>query len=388
MASVLGKRKAPGAAAPAKKVAAAASPAARKTALKKRKPNAAAVPNATKERAPKPVEEEKRREDEEVVDQAVLDAQEVFRRHFEAAFGPLPDDGGKSEKKVRAGRGKLDESEDEGGEEDDTGDEDLEEDVGADGEEQSGEEWGGLSGDDEDEDDENTTNVVEVVDHSSAKPLPTSTMSKRELKAFMSSKPPSQTSPKPAPAAIDPAASDDENDKSHLANDLALQRLLSESHLLARHTRPNNPNLAPRPFAEGRLRQRQLDLRAQNLAASNSPFSSGQGVTSLFAQEKMPMAIRKGMNAAAAGRESKRRSQAKENGIVLEREAPSLKRAKRSSRGERSVDGPSVGRMKGAQLRLTERDVRSIEGPGSGAMRGGARRGGGRGGGRGGRGRR
>lgn len=156
-----------------------------------------------------------------------------------------------------------------------------------------------------------------------------------------------------------------------LANDLALQRLLSESHLLAKHKNTSSSTSSePKSFAAGKLRQRQLDMRMQSLAP---------GVASLFKQDKMPMVQRKGIVAKAAQRESTRRRQAKENGVVLEREAPAPKKKSGGSRGERSVGGPSVGRMRGAQLTLSERDVRSIEGSGGG-MRGARGGRGGRGG--------
>ncbi|KAF6837293.1 hypothetical protein CPLU01_03157 [Colletotrichum plurivorum] len=358
MASILGKRKARTGSSAAKK--------------SKTAPSEAKVVKKSK------IVEEEEQQEKKDEEEEVLDPQEIFRRHFEASFAPLPDAAkkGKDKKKSKSKKSKVavEESSDED-------EEDLDEDVGADDEDAGeGEEWDGLSElspqeesaniteTDSEQEDYHETPVVEVVDHSSTKPLPVASMSKRELKAFMSSKPPSQTDPKPIIPTTD-APAEDEDDKSNLANDLALQRLLSESHLLSRHASSpfSNPQAAraTKSFAEGKLRQRQVDLRAQALAP---------GVTSLFKQEKMPMAFRKGMNAKAAGRESKRRAQARENGIVLEREAP--KKAKRS-RAERSVDGPSVGRMRGAQLTLSERDIRSIEGSGGG-MRGG--RGGGRGG--------
>jgi len=76
----------------------------------------------------------------------------------------------------------------------------------------------------------------------------------------------------------------------------------------------------------------------------------------------MPMAIRKGIQGAAVAREAKRRAEAKENGVVLERESKKAVKRRRGG-GGREVGGPSVGRMSGAELRLSERDVRSIEGP-------------------------
>jgi cobalamin biosynthesis protein CobT len=126
------------------------------------------------------------------------DAQEIFRRHFEAQFLPLPE----AERKAREKEEEDDDSED-----------------GSDGSEDEGGEWGGLSNDDEgsddedddddeldeDDDDDGRTSrasianaspltlltqhpdspTVEVVDHSGSQAPKISTMSKRELKAFM-----------------------------------------------------------------------------------------------------------------------------------------------------------------------------------------------------------
>lgn len=85
---------------------------------------------------------------------------------------------------------------------------------------------------------------------------------------------------------------------------------------------------------------------------------------SIHKQEKMPMGMRKGMVAAADAREVKRRREAKENGVILERETGKGKRRDRGGGGGggRAVDTPGVGRFKGAELRISEHDVRRIEG--------------------------
>ncbi|KAK1726929.1 uncharacterized protein BDZ83DRAFT_650012 [Colletotrichum acutatum] len=393
MASVLGKRKAPSASTTkTSKPTATASSQTASPALKKKKSteglkkSATAAATATKKKTT--TKKTKARKAEEEEDTSMLDAQEIFRRHFEAQFTPIEE---KSAPKRKKSKAKAEEEEEEDSasgsdEEEDEGEEDIFEDEGADGEEGEGEEWSGLSGDegsteddyDEDSDvsyddiDENP--VVEVVDHTKSNAPPVVSMSKRELKAFMSSKPPSQTDPSPTSltAAQTPDDPDDENDKSMLANDLALQRLLSESHLLARHAVSpfSNPSNAA-SNSEGKLRQRQTDLRTQSLAGAQGV----SGVKSIFVQEKMPMAMRKGIVASTAKREEKRRKTARENGIVLEREAPKKATKKESGGrfGQRGLDGLDVGRMRGAELRLSERDVRNIEGGGGG-------RGGGRGG--------
>lgn len=83
---------------------------------------------------------------------------------------------------------------------------------------------------------------------------------------------------------------------------------------------------------------------------------------SIHKQEKMPMHMRKGMMAASDARETKRRREAKENGIILERETGKQKRRSRGGRDGGGVDRPGVGRLKGAELRISESDVKRIEG--------------------------
>lgn len=102
-------------------------------------------------------------------------------------------------------------------------------------------------------------------------------------------------------------------------------------------------------FASGRVRQKTIDLRVQALGSKQS----------VFTQKSMPMNMRKGIVAAAASRESKRRKQAKENGVILEREVKADGKKKRSK--DMGIDMPGMGRLKGAELKLNQRDVKSIE---------------------------
>lgn len=225
---------------------------------------------------------------------------------------------------------------------------------------------------------EDTNNQVEVVDYS--KPTPsfstltpqTALMTKREMRAYLSSRPPDAVSTvggkarakhqqhKGGDGTDDPQ---NEDSRSLLANDLELQRLISESHILSA-TNPFNSagsgaNAPSKAFSEGRTRALTTDLRLQKLGSAGS----------IFRQQKMPMAMRKGISGAKASREEKRRREAKENGIILERETPGEggKKARRKQQqkgGRRSdlpVDMPGMGRMKGGELRLSKRDVRAVE---------------------------
>ena len=70
---------------------------------------------------------------------------------------------------------------------------------------------------------------------------------------------------------------------------------------------------------------------------------------------------RKGIVAKATDKEAKRRREAKENSIVLEKAKQMVNGA--PGRRERSVGGPGVGKFTGGTLRLSKKDVADIEGP-------------------------
>ena len=131
-------------------------------------------------------------------------------------------------------------------------------------------------------------------------------------------------------------------DAANLKKDLALQRLLKESHLL---------DLDSSLSYSGQNRHKALDLRLQDMGSKKS----------IFAQQKMPLAQRKGIAAKATERKEHRRREAQENGIILEKEAKDKKKA--HTMKQRSIGGPSVGKFQGGMLRLDKKDVAEIEGP-------------------------
>ena len=138
------------------------------------------------------------------------------------------------------------------------------------------------------------------------------------------------------------AGEDVNTDAANLKKDIALQRLLKESHLL--ETRSSLSH-------EGQNRHKAQDLRLQDLGSKSS----------VFEQRKMPQAQRKGIKAKSAEREELRRRQAQENGIILEKalKGPS----KESNNRQRGIGAPSVGKFQGGMLKLSKRDVAQIEGP-------------------------
>ncbi|KAI1476471.1 hypothetical protein F4774DRAFT_239527 [Daldinia eschscholtzii] len=276
------------------------------------------------------------------------DAQAIFRRHFEAQFAPLEESHAAAVSKPA----QADEPEDLRSDSEDDDDDDASEDS-----------WDGVS---ESEDglksesestppSSSTVEVVEVVTHTSKLPtLSTDPLSKRESKAYLSSRVP--------PSSLDPNASSssssattakrktatDEDAPSLLKNDLALQRLLSESHLFS----GPGQNDGSMEHA-GRNRHKATDLRLAALGSKSS----------IFKQAKMPMSHRKGIVAAATARETKRRKEARENGIILERPASGAAKGKPKTRKrERAVDAPAVGRLRNGMLKLSRKDIVEIQG--------------------------
>lgn len=279
------------------------------------------------------------------------EAQAIFRRHFEAQFLPLADsksrDAGEEEGE---GMEDLRSSEDEGDEEEGEADDDGE--------------WDGVS--------ESSDAAIEIVDYtrsalsSTGNPL-ASALSKREAKAYLSSKVPLPAASSGAPATAAKSKSKtptDEDSADLLRNDLALQRLLSESHLLnpSKHS-SSLIGSAVTTEHSGRNRHLATDLRLSALGSK----------ASIYKQEKMPMSHRKGIEGAKVVREAKRRKEAKENGIILEREAKKKGSGSRLGGGPRrdkAVDAPAVGKMRNGMLRLSKRDIAEIQGP-VGSGRGG-----------------
>ncbi|KAK4166671.1 hypothetical protein QBC43DRAFT_313104 [Cladorrhinum sp. PSN259] len=299
----------------------------------------------------------------------VADAQEALRRHFEARFKPI-DIAPVINSRVAPAE-KEDNDSSEGGEDDDDY-------SGSD----SDDGWNGVSGDEDDseEGDDDTPPAVEVVDYSSSGPK-VETMSKKELKAYLSSRPPptlaeakSSTSRKSKKSKAGDDNDQTEDSAAFLANDLALQRLISESHILSaaggnsthwQSSAAADSASNTRAFATGRVTKKTTDLRFQALGAKDS----------ILAQAKMPMAMRKGIVGAASAKEIKRRREAKENGIILEREIKKQPaRKKKGARGERPVDAPGVGRMRGAQLTISAREARAISSEGVRRGGGGGKR--------------
>ncbi|EEA24490.1 pre-rRNA processing and 40S ribosomal subunit assembly [Talaromyces marneffei ATCC 18224] len=179
-------------------------------------------------------------------------------------------------------------------------------------------------------------------------------LDKQTRKALLSAKIPASTKPSTTANKQENKSKGEaaENETENLQNDLALQRLLKESHLLESGSSDLNPT--------GKNRHKALDLRLQALGAK----------TSIFAPNKMPKSHREGIQSKAIKTETTRRREARENGIILEK--PVFKQKKSSiKRRERGVGAPAVGKFSGGTLRLSKQDLASIQGPSRKGRKGG-----------------
>jgi hypothetical protein len=133
----------------------------------------------------------------------------------------------------------------------------------------------------------------------------------------------------------------------NLQNDLALQRLLKESHLL-----DSSASQRASFSIEGKGRIKALDMRLQDLGAKSSVLN----------QEKMPMSHRKGIISKSTQRQTTRRKEAAENGIILERFKSGTPKRPQARQRPRDVGGPGVGKFQRGMLKLSSRDVKDIVG--------------------------
>lgn len=233
-------------------------------------------------------------------------ARALFQRAFEKKFKPLEKDekDEKAQKSSSEGDEEVDDEED--------SDESHEEDLSGSGGEDD--DFSGFSSDNSDSAQQSTQPrkpQIEIIEDKTYQ-RPDRASEKRLKKGFMSSRVPSQQQQSTHKSTATTSKETDkeapaDDDSTNLQNDLALQRLLKESHLLDPTTFSATGTASSAP--EGAARLRAFDMRMRDLGGKKSHLD----------QEKMPIAFRKGMVAKAGEREGKRRTEAKENGVILER---------------------------------------------------------------------
>jgi hypothetical protein len=300
-------------------------------------------------------------------------ARALFQRAFEKKFKPLESDKPAREKKPVV----EDNSEDDNEEDEDENENENDPDSQS-GSDEDSDAFSGFS--EAEAETAPSKPQIEIIEDRTFRQTLSKAEEKRLKKQFMSAKIPSTPKfpiahkPSGAAATISSDPDKGDNDDSNLQNDLALQRLLKESHLLDATTFSASGSASSAP--EGAARLKALDMRIRDLG----------GKKSHLAQERMPIAFRKGMVSKASEREDKRRTEAKENGIILERfgaksAGGGAGAATRGGGRERKkaigTGAPDVGTYRGATLRLSKNDIKGIEGSGKRGGKGGR---GGRGG--------
>lgn len=338
----------------------------------------------------KPSKPEKEEEEEEPAISAE-EAQAILRRHFEAKFKPLSP----SHAPTKPDASTV---------------EDLRSDSDDDDDDASEASWSGVSGAEDSEagmDSDSEEEEIEVVSYANNTTTTSNLngLSKREAKAYLSSRVPSALisssstttttttqNQNQKSSSTGNGGADEDDAPTLLKNDLALQRLLTESHLFSNSksnsnsNNNNNNNTTTTTTTEhaGRNRHLATDLRLGALGSKRS----------IYAQQKMPMSVRKGIAGAATDRETRRRREARESGVVLERKSGTGATAawlrgfgggaggkdrRRSGGGgggggqKGAVDAPAVGKLRNGMLTLSKRDVSEIQGGGGGSGSGGGR---------------
>lgn len=145
-------------------------------------------------------------------------------------------------------------------------------------------------------------------------------------------------------------------DADNVENDLKLQRLLSESHILAHNMDFSGADLTMQTLDYeapiGNARRRILDQRIRQASSLNS--STGGNPKKL---EKMPMGMRKGMIAARERRVVEYEREAREAGIILSKVKKGELRNLESGRGA-TVSSDRLGFGKKVTKRVRDRGLK------------------------------
>lgn len=242
---------------------------------------------------------------------------EIQRRNFEAQFGSL-ETMGFEDKSKKTSNGE------ESGE--NTGNESDELD-----ELQMSDDFGGFSGSEleleseeeseeeevEEEEEKPKPKVFKLEDNYTSAPI----LSKKEQRQIRSGRAPTITELEEKQRKLDKitakqAQQGKKEDEENLENDVQLQRLLQESHILANNKDYSGADLTMQTIdyeePTGKARKKALTSRLRNLSTTNSS-TDGQPAK----LEKMPMSMRKGMIRSRERKIQKYEQEAKDAGIVL-----------------------------------------------------------------------
>ncbi|TGJ68377.1 hypothetical protein EYR41_007433 [Orbilia oligospora] len=285
----------------------------------------------------------------------------IFRANFESKFGAIniapvapkasnADDASSSSSKKRRGASSKQDTTNDSSEDDDEDGDDDENDSDDDSDLNLEDSDSEALSDNEDNDNDDNNNKVEVItyDFSRRGPPPTAKPSHR---SFMSSKPPSsstESSSTRPQLSSKLSKSEEAAEALNLKNDVALRNLLAESHLL------------DSTLSHSTAKNRHKAIEQRIIAFGGKPLKQ---------KGNIPMAIQKGMKAKQRLTAEKVKREAKENGVITDKESKRAKeRRKNKERQTRrkgegrdaGVGHSKIGKFRGGELRLSRRDVASM----------------------------
>lgn len=247
---------------------------------------------------------------------------EAQRRHFEAQFGSLNDIWGGGEEregssgKERKEKRKMSESDEgsEGSDEESEGSDEMSDESDSEESESNSEE----SDDINNNNNNNTSATKQPPKVVTISETPTPQISKKDQKLARAGRAPTiqELNQKQSSKPSSKKQKTSKEDQDNLENDVKLQRLLQESHILANNQGHSGADLTMQTLdyedPTGKSRAKALTSRLRNLSATNS---SNKGMPKKL--ESMPMAMRKGMIKSQQKKVQKYEKEAKDAGTVL-----------------------------------------------------------------------
>ncbi|KAF3992106.1 hypothetical protein FT663_02423 [Candidozyma haemuli var. vulneris] len=287
-------------------------------------------------------------------DDEYMKALEIQRRNFEMQFGNLEDMGFVDKSKAEASSSEEEVEDDEGDEDDEVDEEEASE----------SEENGSSSESESEESDSEEEVAPKVVRLDADSHIPTQA-SREDKKLLRRGRAPTLAELQKRKAEQEKLTKKQQaqaakEDSENLDNDLKLQRLLSESHILAHNMEHSGADLTMQTIdyeaPVGNARRRILDQRIRAASATNSRT---KGLPEKL--EKMPMKLRKGIINARERRVADYEKEAREAGIVLSKVKKGQLRDLESGKGATaSSDRLGVGKKQKNRVRDRGLKINSI----------------------------
>lgn len=305
--------------------------------------------NMPKSNRPNLLPESEASEDEQLPQKSDKSVMDIFKRSFEQQFGKvegLPESESEEEDSGETYDNDSEDSEEREDGEERENDSDLDLEMMEEYEHYQGQE------DSEESDPESEDEKPVVVRHTDSSFTVTAT--KQEKKLFMSSKAPLQEAKAELSSKRQRTEEREEDEQLNLDNDLALQRLIKESHILAE---AGLSGVDISTGITGKARHKTLESRLDDLGVKRAKT------------QQMPMNMRKGMTAKQKERHERHVKNSREAGIVLARSEVS-KAPKKQVKRERGLKIASVGRETRHGLIISKSEISKYSGTGGGKKKG------------------